>query len=192
MQTTFRDIKSALAKYTALSLDPEAPDQLRGRAKVLSSRLGPARDLDVFLEELLIGPAKSFSGEDESEMFALLRAEAETMRDRAWEQASACVAGPDFAVFIDDVAALAQSRLPLAPGHKLKSLAARMLVRQAARLDDGVPESTALRLGALLAEAQSLYRQVLAADARSRGRDALLARALDPVLHLVAGGGVGE
>ena len=108
-------------------------EELRGRAKVLSSRLGPARDLDVFLEELLIGPAKSFSGEDESEMFALLRAEAETMRDKAWEQASACVAGPDFAVFIDDVAALAQSRLPLAPGHKLKSLAARMLVRQAAR-----------------------------------------------------------
>jgi triphosphatase len=108
-------------------------EELRGRAKVLSSRLGPARDLDVFLEELLTGPAKSFSGEDESEMFALLRAEAEAARDKAWEQASACVAGADFAVFIDDVAALAQSRLPLAPGHRLKPLAARMLARQAAR-----------------------------------------------------------
>lgn len=29
------DIKSALAKYTALSLDPEAPDQLRSRAKAM-------------------------------------------------------------------------------------------------------------------------------------------------------------
>src|SRR5476651_1211893 len=56
-------------------------EELRGRAKVLSSRLGPARDLDVFLEELLSGPAKAFSGEDESEMFALLRAEAETVCD---------------------------------------------------------------------------------------------------------------
>ncbi len=108
-------------------------EELRGRAKVLSSRLGPARDLDVFLEELLSGPAKVFTGEDESEMFALLRAEAEAARDTAWKQASACVAGADFAMFIDDVAALAQSRLPLAPGPRLKPLAARMLARQAAR-----------------------------------------------------------
>jgi hypothetical protein len=33
------DIKSALAKYTALSLDPEAPDQLRGRAKAMTAFL---------------------------------------------------------------------------------------------------------------------------------------------------------
>ena len=31
---------------------------LRGRAKILSSRLGPARDLDVFLTELLDAPAE--------------------------------------------------------------------------------------------------------------------------------------
>lgn len=106
-------------------------EELRGRAKVLSSRLGPARDLDVFLEDLLSGPAKSFSGADESEMFAALRSEAQAAREKAWEQASACVAGPDFAIFLDDVASLAQSRLPLAPGHRLKKLAARMLARQA-------------------------------------------------------------
>jgi triphosphatase len=108
-------------------------EELRGRAKVLSSRLGPARDLDVFLEEMLTGPAKAFAGEDESEMLALLRAEAERARDAAWEHASACVGGPDFAVFIDDVAALTQSRLPLAPGRRLKPMAARMLARQAKR-----------------------------------------------------------
>ena len=33
------DIKSALAKYTALSLDPEAPDQLRSRAKAMTAFL---------------------------------------------------------------------------------------------------------------------------------------------------------
>jgi CHAD domain-containing protein len=108
-------------------------EELRSRAKVLSSRLGPARDLDVFLEELLVAPAKAFSGEDENEMFALLRGEAETARGKAWEQARACVTGTDFAVFIDDIAALAQSRLPLAPGHRLKPLAARMLAGQAKR-----------------------------------------------------------
>lgn len=33
------DLKSALAKYTALSLDPEAPDQLRARAKAMTAFL---------------------------------------------------------------------------------------------------------------------------------------------------------
>jgi len=110
-------------------------EELRGRAKVLTSRLGPARDLDVFLDELLAGPAKAFSGEDENEMFAYLRAEAEKAREAAWKEASACIAGADFAVFIDDVAALAQSRLPLAPGRRLRPMAARMLARQAVRAD---------------------------------------------------------
>ena len=108
-------------------------EELRGRAKVLSSRLGPARDLDVFVEDLLVAPAKGFSGEDEGEMFALLRSAAQEARDTAWKQASTCVAGADFAAFIDDVAALAHSRLPLAPGHRLKPMAVKMLARQAAR-----------------------------------------------------------
>jgi hypothetical protein len=33
------DLKSALAKFTALSLDPESPDQLRGRAKAMAAFL---------------------------------------------------------------------------------------------------------------------------------------------------------
>ena len=33
------DLKSALQKYTALSLDPEAPDQLRSRAKAMTAFL---------------------------------------------------------------------------------------------------------------------------------------------------------
>jgi adenylate cyclase len=108
-------------------------EELRGRAKVLSSRLGPARDLDVFLEELLAAPAKAFSGEDDAEMFAALRAEAEEARKQAWEQASASIASADFATFLDDVAALAQSRLPLARDNRLAPMARRMLKRQAAR-----------------------------------------------------------
>ena len=108
-------------------------EELRGRSKVLSSRLAPARDLDVFLEELLAAPAKAFSGEDEVEMFAVLRAEAEEARQKAWKQASACIASPDFTIFLDDVAGLAQSRLPLAHQNKLGPMARRMLRRQAAR-----------------------------------------------------------
>jgi len=108
-------------------------EELRGRAKVLASRLGPARDLDVFLEELLAAPARAFSGQGETEMFAGLRGHAEEARETAWKQVSACIAGSDFTIFLDDVAALAQSRLPLAHDHRLKPMAARMLARQAAR-----------------------------------------------------------
>src|SRR5580704_6855972 len=67
-------------------------EELRGRAKVLSSRLGPARDLDVFLEELLAAPAKAFSGEEDAEMFASLRGAAEEARETAWKQAHDCIA----------------------------------------------------------------------------------------------------
>jgi CHAD domain-containing protein len=102
---------------------------LRGRAKILSSRLGPARDLDVFLTELLEPPAE----DNESEAFLSLRARMEEMRDKAWKEASDCVAGSDFALFTEDVAALAHSRLPLASDVKLPRVAARLLDRQQTR-----------------------------------------------------------
>src|SRR3569832_743739 len=85
-------------------------DNLRGRAKILSSRLGPARDLDVFLTELLDPPAE----EGDRESFAALRTRMEELRGRAWKQAFDCVTGTDFALFAEDVAALVHSRLPMA------------------------------------------------------------------------------
>lgn len=102
---------------------------LRGRAKILSGRLGPARDLDVFLTELLEPPAE----DNESDAFLSLRARMEEMRDRAWKEATDCVTGSDFALFTEDVAALAHSRLPLASDAKLPRVAARLLDRQQAR-----------------------------------------------------------
>ena len=108
-------------------------EELRGRAKVLSARLGPARDLDVFLEELLHAPAKTFSREDDAEMFVTLRAHAETARDAAWKKVHACLASQDFAAFLDDVAGLAQSRLPLAHDVRLKPMARRILRSQGKR-----------------------------------------------------------
>lgn len=102
---------------------------LRGRAKVLSSRLGAARDLDVFVTELLEPPAE----DGEAEAFAALRARMEEMRDKAWKQALDCVSGHDFALFSEDVAALAHSRLPLALDTKLSRVAARLLARRQTR-----------------------------------------------------------
>jgi CHAD domain-containing protein len=102
---------------------------LRSRAKILSSRLGPARDLDVFLTELLDAPAEG----NENEAFLNLRARMEEMRDRAWKEAGDCVAGADFALFTEDIAGLAHSRLPLTRDTKLSRVAKRLLDRQQAR-----------------------------------------------------------
>jgi CHAD domain-containing protein len=102
---------------------------LRSRAKILSSRLGPARDLDVFITQLLDVPAE----EGDREAFVSLRTRMEEMRDKAWKQAVDCVTGADFAMLAEDVAALAHSRLPMAPDTKLARVAARLLDRQQAR-----------------------------------------------------------
>ena len=102
---------------------------LRGRAKILSSRLGPARDLDVFLTELLDVPAE----EGDREAFAALRARVEEMRGKAWKQASDCVTGTDFALFAEDIAALIHSRLPMAHDTRLDHVSKRLLERQQRR-----------------------------------------------------------
>jgi len=104
-------------------------DDLRGRAKILSSRLGPARDLDVFITQLLDAPAE----EGDREAFASLRDRMEEMRARAWKQAVDCVNGADFGLLAEDIAGLAHSRLPMAPDTRLGRVAARLLDRQQKR-----------------------------------------------------------
>jgi CHAD domain-containing protein len=104
-------------------------EELRGRAKILSGRLAPARDLDVFVGKLLAGPPDT-GGEG----FGQLRARAESVRDAAWETVMACITGDDFGAFADDMAALASSQLPLTRQRRLPKTAARMLDRQVARV----------------------------------------------------------
>ncbi|HEX3755313.1 MAG TPA: CHAD domain-containing protein [Rhizomicrobium sp.] len=108
-------------------------EELRSRGKVLSSRLASARDLDVFLFDLLDAP-QAAAGRGERDSFDALRAQAERARDIAWGEACECVTGEDFAMFQDDVAALAQSRLPLGRQQNLPGLAERLLRRQARRV----------------------------------------------------------
>jgi CHAD domain-containing protein len=107
--------------------------ELRERGKALSSRLARARDLDVFLCNLLDAP-QAAAGPGARDSFAALRAQAERARDAAWDEARGCVAGEDFTLFLDDIAALGQSRLPLGRPQKLPRLAQRILSRQARRV----------------------------------------------------------
>jgi CHAD domain-containing protein len=100
---------------------------LRSRAKAISARLAPARDLDVFLDDLW--PRATQGGGD----FSALRRDAEALRDDAWVAVEACLASEDFSHLLDDVAALSQSRLPMAGGEKLKGVAGRLLQAAAKR-----------------------------------------------------------
>lgn len=128
LRVGFRRLDAALGAF-AKEFNKDWLEELRGRAKVLSNRLGPARDLDVFVGERLDRAVET----QERELLAPLRMRAEGARDAAWKQAQACVAGEDFALFLDDVAGLAASRLPLAGDASLPKVAERILARQRKR-----------------------------------------------------------
>jgi len=101
---------------------------LRSRAKAISARLGPARDLDVFLEDLW--PEATRDGGD----FAPLRRAAEDARAVAWEGVEFCLVSEDFSHFLDDIAALSQSRLPMGDDRSIRRVARTLLQKAAARV----------------------------------------------------------
>jgi len=98
---------------------------LKTRTKAFSDALAPARDLDVFIEELFVPLAEEF-GHDEA--FTILRRRAEEARVRAWDAAVEHIASADFAVFQDDVAAAAEARSWLGQSVAI-DLTARLAVR---------------------------------------------------------------
>jgi len=124
LRVAFRRLEVALGAF-GREFRQDWLEELRGRAKILSGRLAPARDLDVFVGKLLAEPP-----ELNSDGMAQLRTRAEAARDAAWNAALACIAGADFEMFTDDVAGLAQSPLPLTHERRLTRTATRMLQRQ--------------------------------------------------------------
>lgn len=127
LRVAFRRLDVALGAF-GREFKQDWLEELRSRAKILSGRLAPARDLDVFVEKLLAEPPDT-----QAEGFGQLRARAQAARDQAWTAAIACIASPDFELFADDVAALASSHLPLTH-RRLSRTAARMLDRQVRRV----------------------------------------------------------
>src|SRR5262249_16878599 len=83
-----------------------AVKELRKRTKAFTDTIAPARDLDVFLGELLEEPA---SAGGRSDSFTLLRARAEDERKLAWSQAVESISSVEFTVFLDDVAVAAET-----------------------------------------------------------------------------------
>jgi triphosphatase len=80
---------------------------LQERTKAFASSIAPARDLDVFADELFEEPVKACGNEGP---FALLRERLDRARREAWDEAAERVSGVEFAILLDDIAAAAQSR----------------------------------------------------------------------------------
>jgi CHAD domain-containing protein len=129
LRVSFRRLEVALGAF-GREFGQDWLEELRGRAKILAGRLAPARDLDVFVGKLLSEPPKSGVAGG----LPQLRARAEAARDEAWAAVTACISGPDFELFADDVAALASSQLPLTRDQRLPRTARRMLDRQVRRV----------------------------------------------------------
>ena len=90
LRVAFRRLEVALGAF-GREFGQDWLEELRGRAKILSARLAPARDLDVFVDKLLGEPPRSGDA-----MAAALRARAESARDAGLGRVVACIAGTDF------------------------------------------------------------------------------------------------
>ena len=99
---------------------------LKARTKAFADAVAPARDFDVFIEELF-APMAERLGHDES--IESLRARAEEARRIAWDEAVAHIASAEFAVFQDDVAAAAETRTWLGGLNVAADLKAHLAVR---------------------------------------------------------------
>jgi CHAD domain-containing protein len=115
LRVALRRLRVALASFGGEFRTPQL-EALKLRAKFLAARLAPARDLDVFLNELF-EPAANANGSKDA--FAVLRKRAETARRRAWNDATQQVAGPRFRMFMADFAeAIDRGPWPLAEAQR--------------------------------------------------------------------------
>lgn len=109
---------------SALSVFGKALPEMRAlndRAKAVSTAVGPARDLDVFLSELF-EPAIEHLGHQGG--FEILRMRAKRSRERAWLAAIDEISSPNFLAFQDDIAAVASAKLWKGDGKQPLSIVA--------------------------------------------------------------------
>jgi CHAD domain-containing protein len=107
MRVGFRRLRVAFTSFGKHFRNTEL-DTLKDRARRMAENLGPARDLDVFTEELL-EPAAKANGAVES--FELLRSRANDARRTAWDFAVTHVLSPSFATFMGDLNSAVERRI---------------------------------------------------------------------------------
>ncbi len=115
--------------------------RLRRRTKGLAGIFGPARDLDVFLEEVFGPVAKAVPDNDS---LAVLKTRAEDARASAWDDGLEKLEEGGLQEFLDEVAATAESKSWKSGGIPIRDAAARTLEesflrarKRARRLDHG-------------------------------------------------------
>jgi inorganic triphosphatase YgiF len=157
MRVGLRRLRSALTTFRAV-LPTLQPAQLKLDARWLADALGPARDLDVFLGELL-PPVEAHRGPDVG--LAELRRIAESHRTQAYVGARAAVRDPRYTAFLLRLGAWIEGRGwrqgapdPAALAAPIDDFAAALLARRrrkARKLGKGlagrsVPERHELRI----------------------------------------------
>lgn len=116
--------------------------RLRRRTKGLADMFGPARDLDVFLEEVFAPVARSADG---NEALAFLKERLEKARLQAWDEGLSKLDEGGLQEFLDEVAATAEGKSWGAGGRDpIRETAARTLEetflrarKRARRIDRG-------------------------------------------------------
>ena len=107
LRVALRRLRVALASFGEEFRTPPL-EALRMRAKILAQGLAPARDLDVFVDELL-EPAARANGAVEA--FALLRERAQAARRDAWSDAVREVSSLAFRTFVHDLGEAVDERI---------------------------------------------------------------------------------
>ncbi len=110
-----RRLRSALAIF-GKTMDKPAIEWIKIEAKWLLQSVGPARDLDVFLQDLMT-PIAAARPDDEG--VAALREAAEAARDRAYEDAREALTSPRYTTFLLRFGAWLERRDWRAGGSKL-------------------------------------------------------------------------
>lgn len=103
-----RRLQMALGSFGDYADTPELKE-LGRRGRAIADAFGPARDLDVFADEMLAPLAAKYESNDS---FGALQRALRHARGEAWDDALAEILNPDFGAFLNDVAAAAESTPP--------------------------------------------------------------------------------
>jgi triphosphatase len=114
LRVGLRRLRVALISFGGEFRTPQF-EAVRLRAKDLAQQLAPARDLDVFVSELLEPVAKANGSQ---EAFAVLRRRAEEARKQAFGDAFAALSGPRLRMFMRDVGDISDGRGWPFPPHQ--------------------------------------------------------------------------
>jgi triphosphatase len=99
MRVGFRRMDAAFSAFGSAFKTPTLV-ALKERAKEITKSIGPARDMDVFIDELLDPAAKAHG---EARAFAGLKRRTAKMRETAWDEAVSNVDNERFQTLLDDL-----------------------------------------------------------------------------------------